>query len=57
MDYLESFFGYDSNSLLIFTGINFWIFFAYSSAYFLIHLFKDRMEQYFPFSFKSLFLL
>jgi len=28
MEYLESFFGYDSNSLLIFTGINFWIFFG-----------------------------
>src|ERR1035437_5790621 len=28
MEFLGSFFSYDSNSLLLFTGINFWIFFG-----------------------------
>ncbi len=28
MDFLKSFFGYDSDSPLIFTSINFWIFFG-----------------------------
>ncbi len=28
MEFLESFFGYDSNSLLLFTGVYFWVFFG-----------------------------
>jgi D-alanyl-lipoteichoic acid acyltransferase DltB (MBOAT superfamily) len=28
MEFLKNFFGYDPNSLLLFTGINFWIFFG-----------------------------
>ena len=28
MEFLKNIFGYDSNSLLLFTGISFWIFFG-----------------------------